>query len=131
MDKSLKKTTKNLIIGLLIYEIVLMVVAIFVFKLLKTSLLSLILGVLIGTVLSIFLVIDLARTLDDVLSSNDVAYASRRTMLKAAIRKIVVIVVVVIFYKLEYVNVIAIIVSLFGIKAGAYLHPIISNKTKF
>lgn len=130
MDIKLKRTIKILLIGLFIYEALLMLIAVFVSEKIGYSILSMELGILVGTILTIYMIIDLAKTLDDVLSSNDQTYASRRTIIKSIIRKIVVLIVIAIFWKSRYVNVLGIVFATFGMKVASYLSTFINKFIK-
>ena len=78
----------------------------------------------------IFMMVDMARTTEDALASKNEKYAMRTTMLHSFVRKAVLVVVVFIFWKSKYVNVLGIVFSIFGIKAGAYLQPLIHKLMK-
>ena len=114
----------------MIYEVLLMVVAGFVAKPLGYTVSSLELGIVVGILVMIFMMVDMARTTEDALASKNEKYAMRTTMLHSFVRKAVLVVVVFIFWKSKYVNVLGIVFSIFGIKAGAYLQPLIHKLMK-
>lgn len=130
MSKNLKRVLIEMVGASMIYEVLLMVVAGFVAKPLGYTVSSLELGIVVGILVMIFMMVDMARTTEDALASKNEKYAMRTTMLHSFVRKAVFVVVVFIFWKSKYVNVLGIVFSIFGIKAGAYLQPLIHKLMK-
>ena len=114
MSKNLKRVLIEMVGASMIYEVLLMVVAGFVAKPLGYTVSSLELGIVVGILVMIFMMVDMARTTEDALASKNA----------------VLVVVVFIFWKSKYVNVLGIVFSIFGIKAGAYLQPLIHKLMK-
>lgn len=134
ISDSLKKTLFEMAFGFVIYECILTVVLLIISKITGYSLLSLYLGYIIGIVLAVYILLDMAVTIENVIDLKDPDYARKKTMLHAGIRKAVLIAVIVIALNLKFINTMAIVLTLFGIKAGAYLQPyankIYKNKTE-
>lgn len=123
ISDSLKKTLFEMAFGFVIYECILAVVLLIISKITEYSLLSLYLGYIIGIVLAVYILLDMAVTIENVIDLKDPDYARKKTMLHAGIRKAVLIAVIVIALNLKFINAMAIVLTLFGIKAGAYLQP--------
>lgn len=123
ISDSLKKTLFEMTFGFVIYECILAVVLLIISKITGYSLLSLYLGYIIGIVLAVYILLDMAVTIENVIDLKDPDYARKKTMLHAGIRKAVLIAVIVIALNLKFINTMAIVLTLFGIKAGAYLQP--------
>lgn len=123
ISDSLKKTLFEMAFGFVIYECILAVVLLIISKITEYSLLSLYLGYIIGIVLAVYILLDMAVTIENVIDLKDPDYARKKTMLHAGIRKAVLIAVIVIALNLKFINTMAIVLTLFGIKAGAYLQP--------
>ena len=123
ISDSLKKTLFEMAFGFVIYEFILAVVLLIISKITEYSLLSLYLGYIIGIVLAVYIFLDMAVTIENVIDLKDPDYARKKTMLHAGIRKAVLIAVIVIALNLKFINTMAIVLTLFGIKAGAYLQP--------
>ena len=123
ISDSLKKTLFEMVFGFVIYECILAVVLLIISKITGYSLLSLYLGYIIGIVLAVYILLDMAVTIENVIDLKDPDYARKKTMLHAGIRKAVLIAVIVIALNLKFINTMAIVLTLFGIKAGAYLQP--------
>ena len=130
MNKDLKKTVLKMSIGIILYEISLIVLAFFLHNYLAYTFLSLVLGILIGSVAAIIMVIDMARVNYDVICSNDVSYANRKTVVRSIVRKVILVLIIVVFWNSRYVNVLAIVFATLGIKFGAYMVPIIKRVMK-
>lgn len=130
MNKDLKKTVLQMSIGIILYEISLIVLAFFLHNYLAYTFLSLVLGILIGSVVAIIMVIDMARVTYDVICSNDTSYANRKTVVRSIVRKVILVLIIVVFWNSRYVNVLAIVFATLGIKFGAYMVPIIKRVMK-
>lgn len=130
MNKDLKKTVLQMSIGIILYEISLIVLVFFLHSYLAYTFLSLVLGILIGSVAAIIMVIDMARVTYDVICSNDTSYANRKTVVRSIVRKVILVLVIVVFWNSRYVNVLAIVFATLGIKFGAYMVPIIKRVMK-
>lgn len=130
MNKDLKKTVLQMSIGIILYEISLVVLAFFLHNYLAYTFLSLVLGILIGSVAAIIMVIDMARVTYDVICSNDTSYANRKTVVRSIVRKVILVLIIVVFWNSRYVNVLAIVFATLGIKFGAYMVPIIKRVMK-
>lgn len=130
MNKDLKKTVLQMSIGIILYEISLIVLAFFLHSYLAYTFLSLVLGILIGSVAAIIMVIDMARVTYDVICSNDTSYANRKTVVRSIVRKVILVLIIVVFWNSRYVNVLAIVFATLGIKFGAYMVPIIKRVMK-
>ena len=123
ISDSLKKTLFEMAFGFVIYECILSEVLMIISKITGYSLLSLYLCYIIGIVLAVYILLDMAVTIENVIDLKDPDYARKKTMLHAGIRKAVLIAVIVIALNLKFINTMAIVLTLFGIKAGAYLQP--------
>ena len=123
ISDSLKKTLFEMAFGFVMYECILAVVLLIISKITGYSQLSLYLGYIIGIVLAVYILLDMAVTIENVIDLKDPDYARKKTMLHAGIRKAVLIAVIVIALNLKFINAMAIVLTLFGIKAGAYLQP--------
>ena len=111
-------------IGVLIYEIILSLAAIPFARLMKYEVSSMELGILVGTVLVLAMVVDMGISTEDSLYGGTPSYAQRQIMIHSLLRKAVLFVVVAIFWNSRYINALAIVISVFGLKSGAYMYPL-------
>lgn len=127
MSKELRKTLFQMSVGILLYEVIIAVLSIFVYKTLGYTLISIELGILVGTILTILLLFDMAYATEEAVTSKDRKYAQKITIIHSVGRKIAVIICIAIFWNSEYVNVVALIIATLGLKPGAYLQPIVNK----
>ena len=99
-------------IGVLIYEITLSLAAIPFARLMKYSVSSMELGILVGTVLVLAMVVDMGISTEDSLYGGTPSYAQRKIMVHSLLRNS------------RYINALAIVISVFGLKSGAYMYPL-------
>ena len=124
MSKETRRTCFYMGMGVLLYEIILSLAAIPFAGLMKYSIYSIELGILVGTVLVIGMVIDMGISTEDSLYGGSPSIAQRKVMIHSLLRKAALFVVVAIFWNSRYINVLAIVISVFGLKSGAYMYPL-------
>ena len=110
--------------GVLLYEVILGLTAIPFSKYMRYSLLSIELGILIGSLVVVGMVIDMGISTEDSLFGGSESYAQRKIIIHSLLRKVALIIVTAIFWNSKYINVLAIVVSVFGLKSGAYMYPL-------
>ena len=110
--------------GVLLYEVILGLAAIPFSKYMRYSLLSIELGILIGSLVVVGMVIDMGISTEDSLFGGSESYAQRKIVIHSLLRKVALIIVTAIFWNSKYINVLAIVVSVFGLKSGAYMYPL-------
>ena len=74
ISDSLKKTLFEMAFGFVIYECILAVVLLIISKITGYSLLSLYLGYIIGIVLAVYILLDMAVTIENVIDLKDPDY---------------------------------------------------------
>ncbi|MDO4788868.1 MAG: hypothetical protein Q4A19_06905 [Johnsonella sp.] len=123
MSASLKKTIFGMGFGIVLYELALSVLLLFLAPGLGYSRLSLAFGVILGTICAFAMLIHMGIVLEDVLASRDPEYARKKTISHNMIRKLLLLAVVAACWNIRQINVLALILAVFGIKPGAYLQP--------
>lgn len=120
------KETKNLVLevssGIVIFTAAAMLVALIVYP--KPSAFA---GLLLGMVLALAMFFSMAEVLDRSMKTEDAKTVQKRTVISAVIRYFVlfaVLVVVVVFFS-DRINAVALVIGVLGLKAGAYLQPVI------
>lgn len=88
-----------------------------------------IIGFLIGILMSIILVVLMARTVENMLSIGD-SGAVKEGVIGALIRAAIVIAVIVLLLVTHIGNVISMLIGLFGLKLSAYIQPIADKYIK-
>ena len=124
MNKETRRTCLYMGMGVLLYEIILSLAAIPFAGIMKYSVYPIELGILIGSVLVIGMVIDMGISTEDSLYGGTPSYAQRKIMIHSLLRKVVLFIVVAIFWNSRYINAFMIVISVFGLKSGAYMYPL-------
>ena len=133
MDEKLKRTLKSMIVGMSIYNVILMILSVIVFMILyknnENAYIAIIkneIGLVIGYIVSIIGIYSIAKSIVKVTSKQDEDFAKKYITFMSTIRFIVFVVI--------NKNVVGIeagilyVLSVFGIKIGAYLAPTIEKK---
>ena len=120
------KETKNLVLevssGIVIFTVAAMLVALIVYP--KPSVFA---GLLLGMVLALAMFFSMAEVLDRSMKTEDSKTVQKRTVISSVIRYVVlfaVLVIVVVWFP-DQVNAVALVIGVLGLKAGAYLQPVI------
>lgn len=141
MDDKVKKTTKQIIVGSIIYNVVLFLFSLAFFIIycynkkvdlnggfLLYNIVKILLGSVVGTIFSIIMIIWMAITLDKALGSNDEKFAKNYIIKNSVFRNILFCIILIIVINenvLGFNGGIVFILSSLGTKIGAYLNPII------
>ncbi|MBR3288848.1 MAG: hypothetical protein IKI71_03710 [Lachnospiraceae bacterium] len=140
-DSKVKRTLKCMMIGSLIYNIFLIIVSAIVFILISKNknfnnnetliyIFKNEISVLIGFVCSIIGLYSMAASLSKAISSNDEKYAKNHIALMRTIRLIVFCVLLIVIINENVFGIsggIMFALAVLGIKAGAYLVPIVEK----
>lgn len=87
---------------------------------------SVLLGVLLGVVCAELMLFHMAVITERVLSSGNEAYANKTTLVHSILRKLVFFVLLaVILWKIPQINALGVVLGVMGLKAGAYLQPVL------
>ncbi len=129
------RNTRNLILevsaGIVLFAAAAMVAALFLFP--ERTVFA---GLLFGMVLALAMFLSMALTLEGAVRTKNSSAIQRRSVLGAVIRYVLLftILMLVVVRLSGWFNPIAVIVGIFGFKAGAFLQPvihrIISRKAK-
>ncbi len=128
MTASTKQLTFEMSIGMFAYVLALAVLElIFRNGLSSVGFLTgpVLLGLLCGFLADELMLIHMAFVTERALDSRDENYANRFTLIQSLIRRIVFIAAVVLACFIPQIDAIALIIGSFGLKAGAYLQPVI------
>lgn len=88
---------------------------------------SVFLGLLLGMVLALAMFISMAEITDRSMKTGDPSTVQKRTVIGSVIRYIVLfaVLVIVVVYFPDRINAVALVIGVLGLKAGAYLQPVI------
>lgn len=122
----MEKVTKNLIIevlvGIVIFTVAAMLAALFLYP--KPSVFA---GLLLGMLLALSAFLSMALVLVNAMKSSDPKIVQRNSIIGTSIRYLllIAILVIVIVYFQSQINPVALVIGVFGLKAGAFLQPVI------
>ncbi|PPK83193.1 ATP synthase I subunit [Lacrimispora xylanisolvens] len=126
----MEKVTKNLIIevlvGIVIFTVAAMLAALFLYP--KPSVFA---GLLLGMLLALSAFLSMALVLVNAMKSSDPKIVQRNSIIGTSIRYLllIAILVIVIVYFQSQINPVALVIGVFGLKAGAFLQPVIHKIT--
>lgn len=120
------KETKNLVFevssGIVIFTLAAMLVALIVYP--KASVFA---GLLLGMILAVAMFFSMAMVLENSMKREDAGTVQKWTVISSVIRYFVlfaVLVIVVVWFP-DRINAVALVIGVLGLKAGAYLQPVI------
>lgn len=125
MEDNTKRLLCEMSIGVACYNIVLIILAYPASIQLDFLWKPAVAGLLVGMTADFLMLIHIAVIAEKVLLYGDEQYANRTTLIHSMIRKVLFVIMILLFWNVPYVNVLAIIFGAMGMKAGAYLQPVI------
>ena len=125
----LRKSTKRLLfemsVGIVLYNLLLGVFACLIIPRASYSLASVLKGLLAGAIGTVLILIHMAVTMERALDSQSESYANKTTVIQSLIRKIVLVAAMLFCWRALQVDLLAMVVGVMGLKAGAYLQPLV------
>lgn len=133
----LSRPTRHLIlemsVGVILYNVVLSVLAWIFHPKLEQILqpwypaeaMPVVLGLMLGAAGAVLMLIHMAVMTERVLESRNEAYANKTTVMHGMIRKLVFVAALIFFWNWFRINLLAMVIGAMGMKAGAYLQPLI------
>lgn len=122
----MEKVTKNLIIevlvGIVVFTVAVMLAALFLYP--QPSVFA---GLLLGMLLALAAFLSMALILVNAMKSSDPKIVQRNSIIGTSVRYLllIAILVIVIVYFQSQINPVALVIGVFGLKAGAFLQPVI------
>ncbi len=126
----MEKVTKNLIIevlvGIVVFTVAVMLAALFLYP--QPSVFA---GLLLGMLLALAAFLSMALILVNAMKSSDPKIVQRNSIIGTSVRYLllIAILVIVIVYFQSQINPVALVIGVFGLKAGAFLQPVIHKIT--
>ena len=120
-------------VGVILYNVVLSVLAWIFHPKLEQILqpwypaeaMPVVLGLMLGAAGAVLMLIHMAVMTERVLESRNEAYANKTTVMHSMIRKLVFVAALIFFWNWFRINLLAMVIGAMGMKAGAYLQPLI------
>ena len=125
----LSKSTKRLLVemsaGIIVYNVILVILALVFLPKVSYPVIPVILGLVVGAAGAICMLIHMAVTTERVLDSGSESYANKYTVAQSMLRKLVCVAALLICWKVLKIDLLAAVIGAMGMKAGAYLQPLI------
>lgn len=126
MSKETKELVLEMCVGIVGFNLIMGLLAAVICPRMGYQAGSILLGLLLGAVGAIGMLTHMAVITERVLDTHDEGYANRTTIIHSVARKLIFMaVLVLVILKVPQINALAIVVGAMGMKAGAYLQPIV------
>lgn len=125
----LSSSTKRLIcemsVGIIAYNAVLMLLAGIFLPRFGYPVIPVLTGLAVGAAGAVVMLIHMAVTAERVLDVGNESYANKNTVLHSMIRKLAFIAAIFFCWKVFHADLLAAVIGAMGMKAGAYLQPLV------
>lgn len=128
MGKESRQMIQKMSFGIMGYEVILGIIAWFYAMYTSRAYGPMFIGIVIGTITVYGMLIDICMASEDAVYSKDEAYAKRKITLHSILRKIAIFILMILCIKSGFINVLLVVLSLFGLKAGAFLVPFVQSR---
>lgn len=125
LSKSTKRLLAEISAGVIFYNLILVVLAFVLLPKLSYPVIPVALGLIVGAAGAICMLIHIAVMTERVLESGSENYANKFTVAQSILRKLTFVAVLLICWKLLKINLLAAVIGAMGMKAGAYLQPLV------
>ena len=125
LSRSTKQLLVEMSIGIILYNLLLGVLAWVILSGTSYQVSSVLWGLLAGAVGAILMLIHMAVIMERALDSQNESYANKTTIVQGMIRKVVLVAALLLCWRVFRVNPLAMVIGIMGMKAGAYLQPLI------
>lgn len=125
LSRSTKRLLVEMSIGIILYNLLLGVLAWVFLPRTSYPVRPVLGGLLAGAVGAVLMLIHMAVTTERALESQNESYASKTTIIQSLIRKVVLVAALVFCWRVFRVDLLAVVIGIMGMKAGAYLQPLI------
>ena len=125
LSRSTKQLLVEMSIGIILYNLLLGVLAWVILSGTSYQVSSVLWGLLAGAVGAILMLIHMAVIMERALDTQNESYANKTTVVQGMIRKVVLVAALLLCWRVLRVNPLAIVIGIMGMKAGAYLQPLI------
>lgn len=125
LSKSTKRLLAEMSAGIIFYNMILVILALVMLPRVSYPVVPVVLGLVVGAAGAICMLIHMAVTTERVLDSGSESYANKFTVAQSMLRKLVFVAVLLICWKVLKIDLLAAVIGAMGMKAGAYLQPLI------
>lgn len=131
MTNDTKQLVIQMSVGIVLWNVLLVIGGCFLGPFLGWSRLSVFLGAVVGAAAAEGMLIHMAVITEKVLESRNESYANKTTVIHSIGRKLIYLLLLVfILWKVPQINPLAVVFGTMGLKAGAYLQPLLHRRKK-
>lgn len=125
LTKKSKRLILEMSVGIVLYNLVLGILAWVLLPKTSYPVIPVLKGLFVGGLGAILMLVHMAVMTERVLDSQNENYANKTTVVHGIIRKLVFVAVVLACWKWFQVDMLAAVIGAMGMKAGAYLQPLV------
>ena len=125
LSKSTKRLLVEMSVGIIFYNVILVILAFVFLPKVSYPVIPVVLGLIVGAAGAICMLIHMAVTTERVLDSGSESYANKFTVAQSMLRKLTFVAALLICWKVLKIDLLAAVIGAMGMKAGAYLQPLV------
>lgn len=125
LSSNTKRTLVEMSVGVVFFDLLLCILAWLFLPRFSYPVIPVCEGLLVGAAAAIFMLIHIAVVTERVLASKNEDYANKYTVVQSMVRKLVFIAALVFIWRVIKADLLATVVGTMGMKAGAYMQPLI------
>ncbi len=125
LSKSTKRLLAEVSVGVVFYNLILVILACVLLPKVSYPVIPVVLGLVAGAIGAICMLIHIAVMTERVLESGNESYANKFTVAQSILRKLTFVAALLICWRILKINLLAAVIGAMGMKAGAYLQPLV------
>lgn len=125
LSKSTKRLLFEMSIGIILYNLLLGILAVILLPRVPYPVIPVVLGLAVGAAGAILMLIHMAVMTERALESQNENYANKFTVMQSLLRKLVFVAALFFCWRVLKVDLLAAVIGAMGMKAGAYLQPLV------
>lgn len=125
LSSGTKRILIEMSVGIVLFDLLLVILAWLFLPRVPYPVIPVLKGLGVGAAAAIFMLIHMAVVTERVLASRNESYANKYTVAQSMLRKVVFIAALFFIWRVIQADLLATVVGTMGMKAGAYLQPLI------
>ena len=112
-------------LGVVLYNLLLGILAVVLLPKVSYPVIPVVMGLCVGGAGAILMLVHMAVITERVLDTQNEDYANKFTVMQSMLRKVIFLAALFFFWRVLKVDLLAVVAGAMGMKAGAYLQPLI------
>ncbi len=125
LSSSTKRVLVEMSVGIILFDLLLGILAWLFLPRVPYPVIPVLKGLGVGAAAAIFMLVHIAIVTERVVASRDESYANKYTVAQSMLRKVVFLAALFFIWRWIQADLLATVVGTMGMKAGAYLQPLI------